>query len=96
MGNRNVYKVALEVLLFGICVFLLFSCLPSGIIPGIDKGFSLGDKPSEFVWPHNEPAKNLCGQSGAFLAYYMMYYIGSKEVTMIDGHSGPCGQEIGN
>lgn len=70
------YKVAIEVLLFGICVFLLFSCLPSDIIPGFDKGFDLGDKPSQYVWPHNEPAKNLCGQSGAFLAYYLMYYIG--------------------
>lgn len=76
MGNRNLYKVAIEVLLFGICVFLLFSCLPSDIIPGFDKGFDLGDKPSQYVWPYNEPAKNLCGQSGAFLAYYLMYYVG--------------------
>lgn len=76
MGNRNLYKVAIEVLLFGICVFLLFSCLPSDIIPGFDRGFDLGDKPSEYVWPHNSPAKNLCGQSGAFLSYYLLYYIG--------------------
>ena len=76
MGNRNLYKVAIEVLLFGICVFLLFSCLPSGILPGIDKGFDLGDKPSDYVWPHNDPPKNFCGTGGAFLAYYLMYYVG--------------------
>lgn len=76
MGNRNLYKVAIEVLLFGVFVFLLFSCLPGGIIPGFDKGFSLGDKPSEYVWPHNVSAKNLCGMWGAFPAYYLMYYIG--------------------
>ncbi len=76
MGNRNLYKVAIEVLLFGICVFLLFSCLPGGIIPGFDKGFDLGDTPSEYVWPHNVSSKNLCGMWGAFPAYYLMYYIG--------------------
>lgn len=76
MGNRNLYKAAIEVLLLGVCVFLFFSCLPNSVLPGIDKGFDIGDKPSQYVWPHNEPVKNLCGIWGAFPAYYLMCYVG--------------------
>jgi S-DNA-T family DNA segregation ATPase FtsK/SpoIIIE len=38
--------------------------------------FDIGDWPSRYVWPHNEPSVNWCGSIGAFFAYYLMYYIG--------------------
>ncbi|UCC21459.1 MAG: DNA translocase FtsK [Planctomycetota bacterium] len=38
--------------------------------------FDIGDWPSRFAWPHNDPAENWCGSIGAFVAYYLMYYIG--------------------
>ena len=72
--NAALYRRAFEVLLFCVCVFLFFSCVPSGL--GIDRGFSLSDAPSEYVWPHNAPSSNLCGRWGAFPAYYIMKYVG--------------------
>jgi S-DNA-T family DNA segregation ATPase FtsK/SpoIIIE len=50
----------------GFCLVLLFSCL----------SFSIGDWPSQYTYPHNEPPANWCGSIGAFLAYYLLYYIG--------------------
>jgi hypothetical protein len=38
--------------------------------------FNIGDWPSKFVYPHNDPPANWCGSIGAFCAYYLMYYIG--------------------
>ncbi len=38
--------------------------------------FNIGDWPSDYVWPHNEPTQNWCGRVGAFCAYYMLYYVG--------------------
>jgi S-DNA-T family DNA segregation ATPase FtsK/SpoIIIE len=38
--------------------------------------FDIADWPSSFVYPHNNPANNLCGSIGAFFAYYMLYFIG--------------------
>ncbi|MCK4752360.1 MAG: DNA translocase FtsK 4TM domain-containing protein, partial [Planctomycetes bacterium] len=38
--------------------------------------FNISDWPSKFAWPNNSPAKNLCGPTGAFFAYYLMYYVG--------------------
>ena len=38
--------------------------------------FNIGDWPSKFVWPNNEPPANWCGTIGAFFAYYLLYYIG--------------------
>jgi S-DNA-T family DNA segregation ATPase FtsK/SpoIIIE len=38
--------------------------------------FNAGDFPCKFVWPNNRPAANWCGSAGAFLAYYLIYYIG--------------------
>jgi S-DNA-T family DNA segregation ATPase FtsK/SpoIIIE len=53
---------------FGIAalLLLLFSCL----------SFDIGDWPSRFVYPHNEPSVNLCGRIGASFAYYLLYYVG--------------------
>jgi len=50
----------------GVCLVLLCSCLT----------FDIGDWPSKFVYPHNDPAVNRCGWIGAFCAYYLLYYIG--------------------
>jgi S-DNA-T family DNA segregation ATPase FtsK/SpoIIIE len=64
--DRNLYEISLAMLGLLVCVFLLFSCL----------SFDIGDGPSEYGWPHNEPAANWCGSVGSFAAYYLMYYLG--------------------
>ncbi len=48
------------------CVVLLLSCL----------SFDIADAPSPYVIPQNEPPANWFGPTGAFLAYYLFYYIG--------------------
>jgi S-DNA-T family DNA segregation ATPase FtsK/SpoIIIE len=48
------------------CLFFLCSCL----------GFDIGDWPSRYQAPHNNPAANWCGPAGAFCAYFLLYYIG--------------------
>lgn len=48
------------------CVFLLFSCF----------SFDIGDQPSTYTYPPNEPPANWCGSMGAFAAFYLLYYIG--------------------
>jgi DNA segregation ATPase FtsK/SpoIIIE, S-DNA-T family len=50
----------------GVCLILLCSCLT----------FNIGDWPSKFVCPHNNPTANQCGWVGAFCAYYLLCYIG--------------------
>jgi len=50
----------------GLCFVLLFSCL----------SFNIGDWPSQYVYPQNKPLMNWCGSMGAFLAFYLLYYIG--------------------
>jgi S-DNA-T family DNA segregation ATPase FtsK/SpoIIIE len=50
----------------GVCLVLLCSCL----------SFDIGDWPSGFAYPHNNPAANWCGSIGAFCAYYLLRYIG--------------------
>jgi S-DNA-T family DNA segregation ATPase FtsK/SpoIIIE len=58
--------VALLCLGVGLCLVLLFSCL----------SFDIADWPSQYAHPHNEPSANWCGSMGAFLSYYLLYYIG--------------------
>ncbi|MBN1391422.1 MAG: DNA translocase FtsK 4TM domain-containing protein [Sedimentisphaerales bacterium] len=38
--------------------------------------FDIGDWPSRFVYPNNDPPANWCGTIGAFSAYYLIYYVG--------------------
>jgi len=57
---------AIEFLAIGMLLVLLCSCI----------SFDIGDWPSKFVYPHNNPAVNWCGKSGAFCAYYLLYYLG--------------------
>ncbi len=58
--------MAAEFLGIGGCLILLCSCI----------SFNIGDWPSKFSYPYNDPPANWCGSIGAFCAYYMMYYIG--------------------
>jgi len=57
---------AIECLGIGVLLVLLCSCA----------SFNIGDWPSKFVYPHNDPPANWCGWIGAFCAYYLMYYLG--------------------
>jgi S-DNA-T family DNA segregation ATPase FtsK/SpoIIIE len=66
LKKKKSYEVALECLGIAAALVLLCSCI----------SFNIGDWPSRFVWPANEPPANWCGVSGAFSAYYLMYYIG--------------------
>ncbi|MCL5282885.1 MAG: DNA translocase FtsK [Planctomycetes bacterium] len=60
------FKAALLCFGTGLCFVLLFSCL----------SFNIGDWPSQYVYPQNKPLTNWCGSMGAFLAFYLLYYIG--------------------
>jgi DNA segregation ATPase FtsK/SpoIIIE, S-DNA-T family len=60
------FKAALLCLGTALCFVLLFSCL----------SFDIGDWPSQYVYPNNRPLLNWCGSMGAFLAFYLLYYIG--------------------
>jgi len=57
---------AIEFIAIGMLLVLLCSCV----------SFDIGDWPSKFVYPHNNPAANWCGPIGAFCAYYLLYYLG--------------------
>ncbi len=59
-------RTALCCLSIGVCLVVFCSCL----------SFDIGDWPSRFVYPHNNPPANWCGTAGAFCAYYLLYYIG--------------------
>ncbi len=60
------FKAVLLVLGITLGFVLLASCL----------SFSIADWPSQYVYPYNEPPANWCGSMGAFLAFYLLYYIG--------------------
>ncbi|MFA5251380.1 MAG: DNA translocase FtsK 4TM domain-containing protein [Phycisphaerae bacterium] len=64
--KKNSYEVALECLGIAVALVLLCSCV----------SFSIGDWPSRYVWPNNNPPANWCGMTGAFCAYYLLYYVG--------------------
>ena len=66
MKDIKTYRIALDCL--GICLFLVLFC--SCI------SFDICDWPSEYSYPHNDPALNWCGSMGAFCSYYLLYYIG--------------------
>jgi len=65
--SRTIANVrAIECLGIGVLLVLLCSCA----------SFNIGDWPSKFVYPHNDPPANWCGSIGAFCAYYLLYYLG--------------------
>ncbi len=59
-------KLAVLCLAAVLCLVLLFSCL----------SFDIGDLPSTYSYPPNDPPANWCGSMGAFAAYYLLYYVG--------------------
>jgi S-DNA-T family DNA segregation ATPase FtsK/SpoIIIE len=59
-------EASLDFLGIAAALVLLCSCV----------SFNIGDWPSRFVYPNNEPPANWCGSIGAFAAYYLMYYVG--------------------
>ena len=66
LKEKKSKRKALECLGIAVLALVLFSCL----------SFDIGDWPSKFVYPRNEPSANLCGPIGAFCAYYLLYYVG--------------------
>jgi len=71
-GTRSKTK-AIEFLTIGMLLLLLCSCI----------SFDIGDWPSKFVYPHNNPAVNWCGKAGAFCAYYLFYYVGPGAFVLL-------------
>jgi len=59
-------KAAALCLGVALCLMLLCSSI----------SFDIADPPSPYVVPANEPPTNWCGSVGAFLAFYLFYYIG--------------------
>jgi S-DNA-T family DNA segregation ATPase FtsK/SpoIIIE len=64
--KSKVIRTTLLVFALAAAVGLFFSCI----------SFDMGDFPSGYVWPNNNPVANWCGPVGAFAAYYLIYYIG--------------------
>ncbi|MCK4958086.1 MAG: DNA translocase FtsK 4TM domain-containing protein [Planctomycetes bacterium] len=101
MKSSNLYLLALKGFALTGCVVLLFSCI----------SFNIGDKPSEYAWPHNNygdgevlidyasvhesRAVNWCGTVGAFFAYYLMYYIGPGVFLLLISLVGLLGVSLG-
>jgi S-DNA-T family DNA segregation ATPase FtsK/SpoIIIE len=65
-AQGSISRTALRCIGVGVCLLLLCSCL----------SFDIGDWPSGFEYPHNNPTENWCGSIGAFCAYYLLYYVG--------------------
>ena len=66
MKDRQVSNTAIGFVGIAALLMLFCSCL----------SFDIGDWPSRFVYPYNDPPANWCGSIGAYCAYYMLYYIG--------------------
>ncbi|MBN1973318.1 MAG: DNA translocase FtsK 4TM domain-containing protein [Sedimentisphaerales bacterium] len=64
--TRSVAHTAWICIAIGLCLFLLCSCF----------SFDIGDWPSKYVQPNNNPTANLCGSIGSFCAYKSLYYVG--------------------
>jgi len=66
LRDKKIKVRALQCFALAGLVVLFCSCI----------SFNIGDWPSRFVYPHNQPSANWCGSVGAFFAYYLLYYIG--------------------
>ncbi len=66
MKDVKSYPIAVKCFLLCALVIVFCSCV----------SFDIGDWPSKFAYPHNSPAENWCGPTGAFCAYQLLYYIG--------------------
>jgi len=72
-ANRDGLKVAVDCLIILSGLGLLLSCL----------SFDIGDWPSSYTYPHNEPPANWCGHVGAFAAYWLLYFIGPGVLVLL-------------
>ncbi len=84
MKNRDLYRIALEGFALAGCLVLLFSCI----------SFNIWDEPSDLVFPTNSEPANWCGSIGAFLAYYLMYYIGPGVFVLLVSLAGALGANL--
>jgi S-DNA-T family DNA segregation ATPase FtsK/SpoIIIE len=66
MKEKKIRRTAFDFIGITALLMLLCSCI----------SFDIGDWPSKFVYPHNNPTANWCGPIGAFCAYYLLYYFG--------------------
>ena len=66
MKDKIICKTAVQFVAIAAMLVLLCSCI----------SFNIGDWPSKFVYPHNNPTTNWCGSIGAFCAYHLLYYVG--------------------
>jgi S-DNA-T family DNA segregation ATPase FtsK/SpoIIIE len=66
MKDKKIRKTAADFVGITVLLMLLCSCI----------SFDIGDWPSRFVYPHNNPPANWCGSIGAFFAYHLLYYVG--------------------
>lgn len=64
--NKEAYRIAAGCVGVAVLAILFCSCV----------SFNIGDWPSRFVYPNNDPAKNWCGAAGAVFAYCLLYYLG--------------------
>lgn len=75
MEKSKSYKIAIQCLALAILFLLICSCV----------SFDIGDWPSKYQYPNNNPPQNLCGSMGAFFAYYLLYYIGPGIFVLFAG-----------
>ena len=85
-ATGSITGTALRCFGIGVCLFFLCSCL----------GFDIGDWPSRYQAPHNNPAANWCGPAGAFCAYFLLYYIGPGVFVMLASASYFLGARLAN
>ena len=71
--NTEAYRIAAGCVGVALLAILVCSCL----------SFNIGDWPSRFVHPNNDPARNWCGVFGAVFAYCLLYYIGPGVFIML-------------
>ena len=71
--NKESYKTATECIAVVVAAVMLFSCI----------SFNIGDWPSPYVYPNNNPAVNWCGAIGAFCAYYLTYFVGPGIIIVL-------------
>ena len=71
--NNQRLGTALRCIGIALLAVLFCSCL----------SFDIGDWPSRYFSPPNNPPVNWCGSIGAFGAYYLLYYIGPGVFVML-------------
>lgn len=73
--DNQTHKIRTALACLGVAAALLLFCSCWS--------FNIADMPSPYVYPPNEPAANWCGPTGAFFAFYMLYYIGQGVFVLL-------------